>query len=124
MPQQNMEIPIAAVDGGCCVSTAAGGGGAAAAAAATTTTGTISHPPVFSPQATDKFAPPQPNSLVSYIWAKKPKLYRTGLLLEHPKDTIRFYLAKDDIQEYKFCLTEPYFEKGSFRCRTDLQPGR
>jgi hypothetical protein len=86
-------------------------------------------PPPFTPNPQDEYAKPRLHGLVSYLFHEKPtKQYRTGVLYSNDGE-LRFFNGHQEdgvpgFNSYKFYLTEKYFNKGFFRPRPDLEPGR
>jgi hypothetical protein len=103
---------------------------------AASTTGAVSErrrtqppPPPFAPNPQDEYAKPRLHGLVSYLFHENPtKQYRTGVLCSNDGE-LRFFNGRQEdgvpgFNSYNFYLTEKYFNKGFFRPRPDLEPGR
>jgi hypothetical protein len=80
-------------------------------------------PPLFSVKKDDEYREPQCGDLVSYLWAKEPKIeYRVAVLSsDSKKGNLRFF---NPSYVNNFHLCKEKFDSGHFRVRHDLAPGR
>ena len=83
-------------------------------------------PTPFQPNPDDPYIRPKIGEFVSYLYHRN--VYRTGIFVT--KDgTIRFLEGRNKLGEVvyndvKFHINKTMFQKGSFRRRPDLTPGR